>query len=131
MMKETATMKPLIDANRVGEIYEACLSKEGKEVEVCGKHTFNFSKVEEHKDEILKMLMNLPLEFREKEGGGWSFLKACNDKNDIQWTGFHARMEQLFALGVAIDRVVLLLPRSLWSSLPAGMPYLTIKDDGS
>jgi len=83
-------------------------------------------KLEKHKTEIQAMLAMLPEEFFAGSGGGYSFLAACNDRNGVQWTGLHMRMEQLFQLGEGIGAVKALLPRELWPMLPGGMPYYQI-----
>lgn len=72
------------------------------------------------------MLSELPKEFKKESGGGMSFLNACNTSKGEQWTGEHAKMEQLFALGIASGMVECLLPRELWSSLPGGVPYYVV-----
>jgi hypothetical protein len=73
------------------------------------------------------MLAELPDMFKESGGGGWSFLNACDDRHGNQWTGLHQRMEQLFQLGIGIDKVECQLPREVWPALPGGMPYYIVK----
>lgn len=127
--------KPLINSAKVQEVFLDCLCREdiSNQITVDGiEHNFGFIpvKIEDNREAIKGMLKNLPMEFRdvdEKGGGGWSFLNACNDKNGNQWTGFHELMEKLFCLGIAAGYVTLLMPRELWSVLPGGMPYYTIK----
>lgn len=92
---------------------------------------FHPERLESHREEVKAMLLELPLPFRMSEGekgGGWSFLNACNNKDDEQWTGFHAIMEQLFVLGIGLGLCEFQLPREVWSVLPGGMPYIGIKD---
>lgn len=88
---------------------------------------FSKSRLEEHKDEIVELLKELPEAFRESEGGGWSFLMAAHDKRGEHW-GEHPSMELLFCLGMGIDKVASLLPREAWRAFPGGMPYFYIKD---
>jgi hypothetical protein len=57
-------------------------------------------------------------------GGGWSFLQACVNRDGEMWTDSHRIMENLFLLGIAIEKANSLLPRELWSRLPGGVPYL-------
>ena len=90
-------------------------------------YIFDGNRVEKHRDQINDWLDQLPEEFNEKTGGGWSFLQACVDRNGDQW-GEHMNMEELFALGIAIGRVSFLLPREMWKALPGGMPYLVIRE---
>lgn len=124
-----------LTAKKVDEIFRDCLFKDNelidgkpvlKEIIVEGIiHTFGFhpGRIEAHETEITKLLMELPATFQKD---GWSFLEACITKDRIQWTGLHERMEQLFALGMAIDKVKYVFPRKMWETLPGGMPYLVI-----
>lgn len=88
---------------------------------------FHGGRIEEHRDEILAMLAELPPEFRKDVGGGWSFLNACMRSDGEQWTGFHQTQDRLFQLGMAVGAVTYTLPRELWSILPGGMPYLVVE----
>jgi hypothetical protein len=72
------------------------------------------------------MLSDLPDEFQARKGGGWSFLNACMDRHGHQWTGLHQQQERLFALGIACGKARWLFPRQLWTSLPGGMPYVSV-----
>ena len=87
---------------------------------------FNKSQIEKHKPDIYDMLKQLPDEFQSHSGGGMTFLNACNDKNGVQWTDLHQKMELLFVLGIAIKKAQLLLPRDMWNVLPGGMPYVVV-----
>jgi len=125
-----------LTAEKVESIFMDCLFKDEEAIE--GKpvvepikvegiiHTFGFhpARIESHKKEIVDLLMELPATFQ-KNAGGWSFLQACQTKDRVQW-GEHMNMEQLFALGIAIDKVKYIFPRNMWNTLPGGMPYLVI-----
>lgn len=87
---------------------------------------FDKTKVEEHKETIRKFLEQIPHQFHQNSGGGWSFLNLCINKDDEQWTGFHSTMEMLTIIGIAAGFVSYTLPRDLWDALPGGMPYITI-----
>lgn len=97
--------------------------------------TFGFhpGRIAEKSTEIGALLQQLPEAFHAQSatnprgGGGWSFLQACVDRDGRQW-GEHQQMEALFVLGIAAGRAKWTLPKSLWPSLPAGMPYATIYD---
>jgi len=137
-MPDTSMDKPIIDANRVEAIIKDCLFrddelKNGKPitemVEVKGiMHNMGFHKERllKHRDEVKIILNNLPEQFHKNIGGGWSFLNACQDKNDIQWTGLHERMEQLFLLGLGLGLCEFTCSRDIWPMMPGGMPYITI-----
>jgi hypothetical protein len=140
--------EPLIDSERVVEILKDCLYT-GEELDPLGEvsltnlpegaviaegimHPFGFhpERLESHRAEVTTMLQNLPQAFRETEhggGGGWSFLMACNDRNDVQWTGLHQTMDALFSLGKGLGLVEWLMPRELWPAFPGGMPYVVVK----
>ena len=72
------------------------------------------------------MLGELPDEFHQVGGGGWSFLNACNNRHGELWTGEHRIMELLVMLGIGIGRVRFVMPRDLWSEMPGGMPYFMV-----
>jgi hypothetical protein len=123
----------MINANRVTEIFMACLFAEGEDTTnhvpaegIVNSVGFHPTRLETHAEEVKSMLDELPTAFHKSGGGGWSFLQACNDRNDEQWTGTHQVMEQLFQLGIGIKCVTLLAPREMWSMLPGGMPYYIV-----
>lgn len=93
-------------------------------------YAFSTSRIAEHADEIGALLAELPDEFHADKGGGWSFLNACNDRHDNQWTGLHSQMEKLFALGIAAGKARWSLPRELWSACRGEMPYVTVNQYG-
>jgi hypothetical protein len=76
--------------------------------------------------EISEMLSCLPVQFNEADGGGFSFMAACNDKDGNLWTGDQRVMDEMFMLGMAIGRVKSPLPRDMWSALPGGVPYYMV-----
>jgi hypothetical protein len=135
----TMSDEPLIDPSRVQEILVGCMYKDGEEVPegavivegILHVYALDPQRLETYRLEVTQMLQNLPLAFRpssvEGGGGGWSFLNACQDANDVQWTGMHMTMEALFVLGIAMGLVEWALPRDLWSALPGGMPYVVVK----
>lgn len=81
-------------------------------------------RLDEKRCEIREMLLELPTEF--SEGGGWSFLKMCVDKNGHQW-GEHPDMEELLVLGIATKQAAYCMPRDMWSLLPGGVPYVAVR----
>lgn len=97
---------------------------------VVNKFGFHPQRLESHRAQVRTWLAELPHNFRESEGGGWSFLNACLLEDGTLWTGEHRRMEQLFALGIGLGMVRSVLPRDLWGTLPGGMPYYVITIDG-
>ena len=88
---------------------------------------FNPERLQEHKEDVRSMLLELPETFLASKGGGWSFLNACITKDGVQW-GEHRNVEELILLGNALGLVKFTVPRALWSAFPGGMPYFTVKD---
>lgn len=126
----------MLEASQVEKTFRDCLFNDGEDttlhVEVKGIMVnvgFHPGRLASHHDEIVAMLDELPDEFKASGGGGWSFLNACNDKHDNLWTGSQQTMDELFMLGMGIDRVAPLLPREVWPVLPGGVPYYIITDD--
>lgn len=128
------TEENLLTPTRVNEIFMDCLFRDGESTDdavvvegIVSKFGFNPVRLESHREDVRALLSQLPKEFHiESAGGGWSFLNACTRSDGELWTGEHAKMEQLFALGVALDLVSCLLPREMWSALPGGMPYYAV-----
>ena len=123
----------MIDPKKVSEIFEKCLYGrdfvEGAiEVEIiAGIVYFKPHEIELHKDEIIKLLEELPTEFRKSGGGGWSLLNGCYDRYGELWTGLQTVVVQLFALGMAIGVAKYLMPRELWATLHGHMPYILLE----
>lgn len=121
-----------LTAENVEKVFMECFSEaeEGNDTVKCEAvvHSFCFSKekLKENTDNIYSMLRELPEEFMQDGGGGYSFLAACNDKNGNQWTGLHLTMEKLFALGISIGKATCPIPRALWQIMPGGMPYFVV-----
>ena len=93
--------------------------------------TFGFhpDRLQSHLADIEGMLGELPDVFMASGGGGYTFLDACMDRHGNQWTGMHPLMEELFILGIAVDRAEWCLPREAWNVLPGRMPYVMVKNN--
>lgn len=121
-----------LTATRVSEIFQDCLFKEGESHEgaitlegVVHNFGFHSERTLSYRDEIKELLSELPENFFENSGGGWSFLQACVDKHGTQW-GEHLHMEQIFCLGIALGLVKELMPKELRIALPGGVPYYVV-----
>jgi len=120
----------------VENLFIACLFKEGEDTSkaltvngVMMKVGFNPERIEQNRFAITELLLQCNENFMESsEAKGYSFLAFCEDKNGEQWTGLHSVCDNLICLGLAINKVIFLLPREVWTALPGGMPYLQIKD---
>lgn len=125
-----------LNAERVEQLFDLCKSNGiqvtgGKVVEgIMRKVHFDTAKLAEHKKEIGDMLADLPEQFQEKGGGGWSFLNACQTKEGERWTGMHVTMDKLVMLGIATGQAKFLLDRDLWAAFPGGMPYFAVQPGG-
>lgn len=80
--------------------------------------------LKEKAENINQMLSELPETLKE----GLSFLQLCNTKEGRQWTSLHINMDALVILGIAIGKFKFMFPRNVWSTLPGGMPYITITE---
>lgn len=121
-----------LTAENVEEVGLECMSEEVTDKITMGQgviHKIGFltEKLNTRKEDIKSMLSQLPKEFMEDGGGGWSFLNMCNDKDGNQWTGLHKTMELLVALGNAIGCISFPMPKEMWSILPGGVPYISVK----
>jgi len=121
-----------LSAKNVQTVFEKCLSVSQGELDllyvegIMGTYDFRKSKIDEHAEDIASMFKELPDQFQKHGGGGTSFLNACQNNAGEQWTGLHRRMEELFVLGIAANKVKSVMPRELWSALPGGMPYYVV-----
>jgi len=119
-----------LTAENVHNIFKKCLSNDSVDIKIVDgvltKASFCVKKLEENKSNISDMLNDLPDYFKKGSGDGWSFLNMCEDKNGVQWTDFHATVDELVCLGIAVDKMSYLMPRDFWKVLPGGMPYLVI-----
>ena len=125
-----------LTADKVNETFLSCLfrSKDDavayvKASGVVSSVGFDPQSLAKNKEKIHEFLLQLPKEFQQDSGGGYSFLAACNDKDGVQWTGLHKDMEELFLLGLATGYVQCLMPRNMWPVLPGGMPYYTVLNE--
>jgi hypothetical protein len=123
-----------LTSDNVHAVFNSCMFNKHESTEnkviiegITFKAGFHPDRLNSQKDNVFDMLQCLPLSFRQENGGGMSFLSACNDKNDVQWTGMHSTMEELFILGIGLELVEVLAPREMWGMFPGGMPYLVIK----
>lgn len=127
-------MMSTLTSEDVTDTFDKVYDEENGDIEIDlalgGPRKFSSKALEENKNRIRELLLELPSEFMKSgSGGGWSFLQACDDKNGNQWTGLHMVMAQLFGMGQAAGLVESLLPKELWEIAPGGMPYYVVIDD--
>src|SRR5260370_171551 len=100
--------EPKLTSDAVDKLVRDCLYREGENSDgalkiegIVRAFGFNPERTEANKHAIAELLSELPDEFWQSKGGGWTFLNACNDRHGRQWTGEHRTMEALFCLGIA------------------------------
>lgn len=122
-------------AKEIDSIVSYCLFKEEEVVGgppadavivdlIQSKMGFHKGRVTEKREEIRALLNEMSPDFHKNGGGGMTFLNLCNDKNGNQWTDFHATMECLIAIGMAVGMAEFCLPKEMWAMMPGGMPYV-------
>ena len=122
-----------LNATNVHDLYEKCLINQGNMAEsvvvegIVSKSFFHRGRLEEHKSEIMEMLMELPHQFRQSDGGGWTFLNGCINDKGQQW-GEQPTVDRLFQLGIGTGQAAYMMPREMWSVFPGGVPYCIVKD---
>lgn len=126
-----------LSAQRVEQLLGECMAEPGERETtrvvpgITGSFAVDLTKINKAKPEIANMLLQLSDAFMTGKGmgGGYSFLQACEDRQGRQWADFHRSMEALFVLGMGADLADCLAPRELWSALPGGMPYYSVRQD--
>lgn len=137
---------PRLDAARLTPLLKACLANEGdagafkfagipedRAAAARGENLpayyywLNQAEAEAHRDEIVAMLQELPEQFMDNGGGGWSFLNLCTDKNGRLWTGLQSNCEELIALAASLGLADWLMPREVWSAFPGAVPYVVVR----
>jgi len=126
-------MNTILTASRVNQIFLDCLPRDGEDTSnhveaegIVGVTVFDRDRLNSYQAEIEAMLDELPSKFKKSDGGGMSFLAACEDKDGNLWTSSHRTMEELFQLGIAVGKVKYQPPRWSWPLLPGGMPYYVV-----
>jgi hypothetical protein len=89
---------------------------------------FHPERLKSRSSEVGQLLLRLPTTFFKSQGGGWSFLNACNTNEGEQWTAYHRDMEELICLGIGLDFCSFATKRETWNAFPGGMPYVIIDD---
>ena len=80
-----------LTAKRVEEIFMDCFPEDSNREKavivegILNNFGFDYLKLEKYKSEICELLNELPTQFQEESGGGWSFLQACMTKDNHQW----------------------------------------------
>mgnify|MGYP001604585181 CR=1 FL=1 len=124
MKLESAAVSRIYFDSLAGEDCASPLAVKG----IVHEAAFDPDKLASHKDEVRALLAQLPDQFHETLGGGWSFLNSCQDRDGDFWTGLHLVMEQLVLMGLGLGLVEFPMEREFWPVMPGGMPYFVFKD---
>jgi len=133
-MNWTWTSDQYLDTERVRTVYARCFRPEGSKglhrVEVTGwllRHTFSVGQLQKSREEIIRMLLCLPVGLRADIGQGGSVgLMAMRASKSI-WTKDMSDVEKLLALGIASGLMSFCAPRERWPNLPGGLPYVRVE----
>lgn len=88
---------------------------------------FHKERLEKHREDIRALLDQLPSEFKESGGSGWSFLNMSLRADGEQW-GEHKHCDILLSLGIGVGLMAIQLPREAWHLFPGGVPYVVYED---
>ncbi len=128
-------------AKKLEEILTNCLYKseeikDGKTPEnavlvegIMANFGFEPNRLESHRQEIIDILKQMPMEFHIGTGDGDSFLNLCNTEDGVQW-GEHRNMEQLVVLAIGLKLGRYCFPKGMWKDLAVGMPYIAFNIEG-
>lgn len=122
-----------LTAKAVQALVTHCLFKEGESTENAVKAQgavmslgFHPERLEASREAIKELLEQLPEQFHQATGGGWSFLNACMTKENDQW-GEHRDIDNLLCLAFATKQARFCFEdRKMWSILPGNMPYFVV-----
>lgn len=89
--------------------------------------SFHHSRLESHREEIRKIIAQMPKPFFRDSGGGWSTLNLCMTESGDQW-GEHRNVEALAVLAIGLKLGHFLMPRDMWKIFPGGMPYVMFEN---
>lgn len=133
--EEMKMSRTTIDAGELQALFFKALqdseNPSGETIKVEGlihKAEFHKERLESTRDTVVGWLALLPDAFCAENGGGWSFLNACQTKDGVQW-GEHRDMERLFMLGIGLG-VAKWQMLSMREALPGGMPYVVWSSAG-
>lgn len=120
----------VLDPSRVNTLYEICVANERDDpstltgvVGVAHTYYFSMQRLDHHHEEIRAMLRSLPEEFADW-WGGWSVLVEVMEQSGATWKSFHASVDRLYRLGLAIEAAVFRPPIEQWGALNGAQPWL-------
>ncbi len=133
------TVRVRLDPERLKELMMACFfdpkrdSGDPIRVQVVHAADLHPGRLEEHREEITALLMELPAQFMASSGKGpGAFQAAAFDRHGRNWTGTDLMIETLFLLGLGIGKAEKCgLPGDLGataSQFSGGLPYFLVKD---
>lgn len=94
---------------------------------IVNAYAFHPARLHSHARDVRTMLTQLPDNFHQNIGGGWSFLNMCMRSDGEQWTGLHQTQEHLAVLAIGLGMGSWLPPdRKMWGSFPGSVPYFIV-----
>lgn len=127
--------EPVLTVDAVMEIWNACVAAPGDpeddQVRIDGASMdgrFSRTRLLNHRMRLRTMLVELPDNFLQSGGGGWTMLNGCVDRHQRFWTSDQRTVDRLVILGIGAGVANWTLERNLWDLLPSGMPYFQVLD---
>ncbi len=115
-----------LTSQNVENLFKQCLSEKGTLIEgIIVQAKLDVSK---HIEDITSLLSQLPDEYYESKGKGWSFYNAHIAKDGNEWSGMASTTEKLIVLGIAAHKIKYISSPKLWLTLPGEIPYFVILD---
>lgn len=91
---------------------------------IVNHYAFHPDRLKAAKPEIDALLSELPDNFHQTRGGGWTFLNACQDKHGELW-GQHQDIERLICMGIGVGSASWMM-KDMMDVLPGNVPYLEV-----
>lgn len=121
-----------LSTENVQAIYNDCLFRKDQGIEFAflreGYYLtvlFDHEKIKEHNHDISRLCEQLPRKFMKSSREGDIFLNLWKNNEGQQWAKDHVVMDQLMIMGLATEKIELIVP----TYLTEGMPYIVVNDE--
>ena len=125
----------MIDSELVTATFKGCLFNDDEVAAginefteargVLGHVGFHPNRLEEQRAQVQAWLAQLPDNFKDGLGGGWSFLQMCQTADGEHWTGLPKVCDELVMMGIGLNLCSVIM-REVAEALPGGVPYILI-----
>ena len=89
---------------------------------------FNKARLENHRAAVVDMIREIPNEFIDTVGGGWSLINLPLRKDGVQW-GEQWNADLFFGIAKGLGLAGFCIDdREMWVNLPGGLPYIYFKE---